>query len=448
MKKNAIVFYARDFLAKEFPKIGEQLDDFERIYIVVRKDEEVLINKFDTKGHVFYLKNNIDVKANSVTISDFNQGIANAAFNNDRYLRYYNQINMQNIVLGVHTLIADLINQFKIIAYIDEPVSGYPNFSFNESFAKQGALCLHFQPSWLPGFMFFSSDCAQLKIPKLSVIKNGMSLAANHIEQRKNGLGIPLYVINYGGVFARIKDIILMAAKGIYRYTFRKNSYYLDKDASAHFFHCKSLLASFKGGYLSKNDARQLNGKYVLLPLHYEPEAVLNYFSAYTRQLEIAEKILDTLPDDYQLIIKEHPSQPGALNLNKWHELVRSKRVIKVAGSDNARFFLNLNIVVVSIGSTLALEAAIAGRPVGVLGGVHFVNMPGITSLDKPDEWTRLLNKKPAVMPDLIGWYGKFLNDNCFSGNFMKNKSDTVQICDVLRPLLKHQISIHDAIYA
>jgi hypothetical protein len=442
MKKNAIVFYARDFLAKEFSKIGKQLDEFERIYIVVRKDEEDLIKKYDDAGHVFYLKNNIINKTNTI-----NQKIINVCFNNDRYLRYYSQSDMQSIVRGVHTLIADLINKFKIIAYIDEPVSGYPNFSFNDAFTKQGALCLHFQPSWLPGYMFFSSDCAQLKTLKLNAIKNGMLLATGHIEQRKSGLGVPLYVINYGGVFARIKDIILAAAKGIYRHVFRKNSYYLDKDTSAHFFHCKSLLASFKGGYLSKNDARQLKGKYVLFPLHYEPEAVLNYFSPYTRQLEIAEKILDTLPDDYQLILKEHPSQPGALNLNKWHDLVRSKRVIKVAGSDNARFFLSLNIVVVSIGSTLALEAAMAGRPVGVLGGVHFANMPGITSLDKPDEWTRLLNEKPATVTDLIDWYGNFLNSNCFSGNFMKNKSDTVQICDILSPLLKHQISVYDALH-
>lgn len=433
-QKKAVVFYARDFLAQEFSRVGVQLTEFERIYIVVRKDEEDLIQNNDPKGHVFYLKN-----AKSVQKSDFKVEDVSNAFNNDRFLRFYDSGEVQAILKGVHALIDELSEKFQIVAYMDEPVSGYPNFSFNQSFASQGALCLHFQPSWLPGFMFFSSDCAQRVVPKLNAMSNGVELARHHIQQRKSGLAVPLYVINYGGWWARVKDIGLTAAKGFYRKMFRKTSYYLDRDISAHLFHCKSLLASFKGGYLSKHEASKLKGRYVLFPLHYEPEAVLNYFSPFKRQVEIAEKILDSLPEGYQLIVKEHPSQPGALNLSKWQELVKSKRVIKVAGSDNARFFLGLDVVVVSIGSTLALEAAMAGLPVGVLGSVHFAEMPGISHLNTPDEWIRLIHTKPAEESELVQWYGNFLNQNCFAGNFMKNKTDSQQICDVVRGLLKYE---------
>ena len=144
------------------------------------------------------------------------------------------------------------------------------------------------------------------------------------------------YVINYSSINKRIYDIIINSLKLFYRVLFKKKQYYLDADVSAHLIHIKCLYLSIFKKY-SHDPIKSLNYKYVLFPLHYEPESVLNYFSKYTRQEEIASQILDTLPMDYKLILKEHPSQPGALHLNKWDDLRKSKRVVLLKGKYNTK---------------------------------------------------------------------------------------------------------------
>jgi len=417
-KKNAIVFYARDFLADEFSRIGKCLDNLECIYIVVSKQEQTKIERIDKYSVVYNLNNTDDL---SVT---YKGNLDADMHNKDRFLRYYSNKRIQNIVSFVDIISKDIIDKYNVKFYLDEPVSGYPNFIFNNKFKSSGAQCLHFQTAWLPNYMFFTSDAAQKELIPLNIGHCGSYLVKNHIKKRQKGMGLPNYVIGYGSVIKRFKDILSMFLKGLYRVFYRKLSYYVDRDASAHFFHVRSLMSIAKGGYINNKRLNLLNEKYVVFPLHYEPEAVLNYYSEFTRQEEIAESIIDTLPLGYKLILKEHPSQPGALNLSKWKKITNCKRILKVRGDTDINYFLSKkSAVVVSIGSTMALEAAIAGCPSGVFGNVHFKSMPGITFLASPSDWRVLINQKPHDQSEIIKYYGEFIDKYCFKGNIMKNQT-------------------------
>jgi len=417
-KKDAIVFYARDFLADEFSKIGRNLDRLKCIYIVVNKKEQTKIEKMDKHSIVYNLNNENNLSA------IYKANLDTDMHNRDRFLRYYDDKYTHNIALFIELICQDIVDKYNVKFYVDEPVSSYPNFIFNKKFKSSGAKCLHFQTSWLPNYMFFTSDIAQKEPTLLNMGHNGPSLVESHIKMRKEGSGLPNYVIGYGSINKRIKDILSMSLKGVYRVLFRRGAYYIDRDASAHFFHVRSLINIAKGGYLSSEELNLLNEKYVVFPLHYEPEAVLNYYSEFTRQEEIAESIIDTLPFGYKLILKEHPSQPGALNLLKWIKITNCKRVLKVRGDTNINSFLTKkNVVVVSIGSTMALEAAMAGCPSGVLGNVHFKSMPGITFLESPSDWKVLIGQKPADQREMIKHYGEFIDKYCFKGNIMKNQT-------------------------
>lgn len=121
----------------------------------------------------------------------------------------------------------------------------------------------------------------------------------------------------------------------------------------------------------------------------------------------------------------------------KWDSLVRSKRVISVRGEYDSRKLLNLDIIVVSIASTLALESAVVGRPVGVLGAVHFATMPGVKRLESPGEWLRLLNHQPAALPDIKKWYVEFMRCYAFPGSIMKNNTDLKAINKFLKNVVE-----------
>lgn len=425
----AVVFYARDFLSVEFPRMGRTLHDYKRVYIVVSAAEKANVLLGDPEGTIFRLG---DWPSTAVTRLDPEVACAH---NNDRYLRSYGSREIQEIVGAVDALCSAVLAQFDVRFFLDEPVSGFPNLMFNRRLTAAGAVCLHFQTSWLPSHMFFSSDPAQAVLPRLDLLKGSAQLVHQHIENRLANRAVPLYVLDYRSATSRIKDAGVTLAKAAYRKLFRAGEYYLDRDPSAHLTHCSALLASLRGGYADRAQLENLSGRYVLYPLHYEPEAILNYFSAYSRQQEIAEQILDALPLGYDLILKEHPSQPGALNLRTWQRITKYRRVIKVRGDVNSRSLLRFDIAVVSIGSTLAIEAALGGKPVGVLGEVHFARMPGIRALQSPRDLPQVLEVPRATREQIEKWYGAFMDAHCFEGSIMKGRTTQIALPQILAQL-------------
>lgn len=413
----AIVFFARDFLAGEFVRLHSDFPNHQRVYIVSSKKEERLVREVDLQAAVYCFED-----------SDRWQGTGLEfdwrAVNDDRYLRMYSRAAISDICGVIVGIAKHIVLKFSVRAYIDEPISGFANWYFSRVFTEAGATSLHFQTSWLPGVMFFTRDAAQHCPVKLSLISEGAALVEKHIQRRDIGEQLPAYVINYSGRTKRFCDAIDSMLKGTFRSIFRRRSPYLNREASPYWHHAKCLLGSLYSRIYTSPHELDLSAKYVLFPIHFEPESVLNYFSDYHRQHEIAEQILDALPTDYYLIVKEHPSQPGALTLAKWKSIVSAKRVIAVRGDVDARDLLDFDVTVISIGSTLALEAAVMGRRVGVLGDVHFSTMPGVIRLLSPGNFLSLIEIPVASRLDQIQWYGSFINDFCFYGSVMKGATD------------------------
>lgn len=430
--KNAVVFYSRDFLSTEFPKLKKYFLEYKRIYITCSSNESKNVKNFDQESIVFNL--------NEKFSNDLNTEMNFNTFNRDRFLRNFSNEDITKIISNVINITNEINNSFKVKFFFDEPVSGFPNFFFNREFKKFGSLCMHFQPSWIPNYLYFVNDTAQLNPIRANFLNNGNQIVDNHVKERNDGKSRPFYVINYSSLSKRIIDIIINLIKLLYRLLFKQKSYYLNSDFSAHLIHITCLTLSIFKKY-SKDPIKSLNYKYVLYPLHYEPESVLNYFSKYSRQEEIASQILDTLPLGYKLILKEHPSQPGALHLKKWNDLRKSKRVVLLEGKyDTKKLFNNLNLTVLSIGSTMALEAALYGKVVGVLGDVHFKNSPGIFSLDSPKNWTSLLTKKPVSIIEIKKWYSNFIDNYCVEGNIMKNQTKIKDFDKFIRNIEKFNL--------
>lgn len=430
IKQRAVVFFARDFLATEFPKVASVLDGFAHVYITANQREANQVLKHDPNGDIFLLDDAGRWPEPQPELDD-------TAFNRDRFLRNYCQKSILNILRVLQGISRECLGKYKVEMYVDEPVSGYPNMYFNRVFSASGAKCLHFQTAWVPGYMFFTADAAQAAPVEIGWHADWEVIIDSHIENRFKGLAKPVYVINYANRKKRIHDALVTIGKILYRLLWRRREIYIDRDVSAHWWHAKCLVKSFSSKIYSEELTAQEGERFVLFPLHYEPESVLNYFSEFQRQEEIAAQIFDSLPINFRLILKEHPSQPGALGMQKWDSLVRSKRVISVRGEYDSRKLLNLDVIVVSIGSTLALESAVVGRPVGVLGSVHFGTMPGIKRLESPGEWLKLLDYQPAALLDIKKWYAAFMRSYGFPGGIMKNNNDLKAINAFLRRIVE-----------
>ena len=114
-----------------------------------------------------------------------------------------------------------------------------------------------------------------------------------------------------------------------------------------------------------------------------------------------------------ELVLKEHPSQPGALNTSNWKEIIKHERVHKVFGTHKIDSLLQLpDSIVVSLGSTMVLEAALNGARCVVVGEVHFADAPGITKDANIREWPKCLDDETVSSQDILNWYSLIIYRN------------------------------------
>lgn len=119
------------------------------------------------------------------------------------------------------------------------------------------------------------------------------------------------------------------------------------------------------------------NDKFFLFPLHIQPEASTSVLATYFYDLiNTAKNIAFSLPFPYKLYVKEHPAVRGDRPKNFYQELKKIPNVVLVSPFENAESLIGRSQGVVTLTSTIGLEAALAGKPVYVLGNVFYSYHP------------------------------------------------------------------------
>jgi len=435
-KAEAVLFFARDFLCDDFPKFAKPISGKDCVYIVSKDSEKIQVKTLAPKAIVYNLTDYINKITDEEIIRDKKYETMSMNVARDRYIRSMSPPRIARIVHAVRTLLDDIGNHFHVTHYFDEPVSGFINNSVNKWVRAQGGTTCHFAPAWLPGHLFFSQDEAQNEPVELNIMSNTKDLVREHIKNRYESLANPVYVHNYSSRFTVLRASIKYYLMGLYR-KYRKNEIFLDADPWPHFFQSKCLRKSLFSKYDSVEAIKALgNPKLIIFPLHYEPEAVLYFFSKYSNQVNLANDIFDNLPADSYMVIKEHPSQIGAAHLDKWKELIKNKRVLVVKGNVQMQELLQMeNVAMASMGSTAALEASMFNKPVYVIGNPHFAKFPGIHHIQNFDEFDINWHQAPTDHEYLIEAYSNFLEKYVTPGIFMRGKTNMPNHIEILESL-------------
>lgn len=439
---HAIVFYARHFLCRDFSEFGASIGgsyDVVRIYWVTSQAEADEVLKNDPDGVVFNLAQYIGFQIPTHTPDrplNYLSGLDQFVWR-DRFMQRMSNDEIAHIRSGMHQFLLELEAKYHVIASFDETVSGFINETLNKWVKGQGGQPNNFHPAWVPGYSYFSTDNAILEPTPIQILPDCTDLVREHVAKREANLGRPVYVRNYSTLGLRAKGAGLHLAKALYRRVMRSDTF-LDGYAWPNMYHGVGLLRSLYGRYDDLSDLLDPSccEKYVVFPLHLEPEAVLNYYSATIRQEEIASAILDQLPPGANLILKEHPSQVGALLQGKWKTLRAHKRVRIIRGDKPMQPLLTDRALVCSIGSTAIMDGIIHGITVYVVGD-HFIrDLPGIRSITDIRniglDWT----PQDVLKEDLISFYADFMQKACFEGQFIRNN----------RSFLDHHLDLFDAV--
>lgn len=125
---------------------------------------------------------------------------------------------------------------------------------------------------------------------------------------------------------------------------------------------------------------------YVYFPLHYEPERTTNPDGGiYHDQMRTLAHLRALIPSEMRIVVKEHPSVftpklSGHLGRSSaFYDMISKIRGVDIVTLENSSADLILGSqFVASITGTVALEAAILGRPALTFGSAWFEGCPGI----------------------------------------------------------------------
>lgn len=162
------------------------------------------------------------------------------------------------------------------------------------------------------------------------------------------------------------------------------------------------LIQSYAERSISESD---FPSKYVFFPLHYEPERTSNPDGgAWNNQYHALARLRQLLPDDVAIVVKEHPSQLGSVlqgfrgRSRLFYDAISAIEHTVLAKIDIPSWKIQQSaLFTCTITGTAALEAAIAGKPVLLMGHPWFRGCPGITQISESTTIDDILNNTATI---------------------------------------------------
>jgi len=258
---------------------------------------------------------------------------------------------------------------------------------------------------WLADPMTLSGRCLDLPDPG----PPARALAADYIRKVQDRNYLPFYVQNLSGRRALLPLLaatakycawsgrrLLDRLSGRFRY-----ETYLEEYGKRLAVFGKSLFVRY-----DTLDSVPQDAEVIFYPLHQEPEATLNYMSAFhSNQVATIENILKCMTPGQVLVVKEHPVDKGSLLRGKFQRIRRENSALYFLPAEvHGRQVLARTSRVVTLTSTVGWEAAIIGRPVYVLGQIFFDHCERVVRVRDLVELKSLLRAPPrGPGPDLTG---------------------------------------------
>jgi len=195
---------------------------------------------------------------------------------------------------------------------------------------------------------------------------------------------------------------------------------------------------------------------YFFFPLQYEPEAsTLVLATYYSNQLATIKNVAMTLPLPHKLYLKEHPGSIGARANNFYKEIKKIPNAVLLSSEESTPAIIAGSMGVITMTSTVGMEAAMAGKSVYVLGNVFYsyhplcrkiVNFDDLKNKIKEDQKTKPenLNLENDNIRFIVSYVRNNIAGNIFIGDGTNDKNDYKLICRSLREMTRKHGSFQE----
>jgi hypothetical protein len=174
--------------------------------------------------------------------------------------------------------------------------------------------------------------------------------------------------------------------------------------------------------YIDKNFSSKIpeNKNLIFFPMQQEPERTLLISApCYTDQMKTIDLISKSIPKDFLLVVKEHPTQgPGRgwREISDYEQFRNNSRVFLIHPSVPASEIIKKSKLVISVSGTASLEASIFNTPSITFAENNFTLISSIQKFNSNDNLSLLIEKALSyqVNSDEVGKYFDILEENSF----------------------------------
>lgn len=197
------------------------------------------------------------------------------------------------------------------------------------------------------------------------------------------------------------------------------------------------------------------NEKYILFPLHYQPEESTSPSGdIFVNQLLAVDAILNNTPEDYYIYVKEHPqSFQNHLSGHKsrikefYTDLISSKRVRLMPLEMNTYQLMQGAKAVTTITGTVGWEAVMHKLPVIIFGFVWYEKMPGVLRITDSKSATGIMSFIENYKFDehnVLAYLKAYQDNTVYAYHYFGQKEttniDTEACADTLAKYLKDRL--------
>jgi len=183
----------------------------------------------------------------------------------------------------------------------------------------------------------------------------------------------------------------------------------------------KSLKTKKHWNYLNKHLVKDVNlsEKFIYYPLHIEQErSTLIATPFFTNDIEFIKNIAKSIPIDYHLYVKEHPSQLTRHWRNKkfYQELNEIPNVTVIHPHTSSLDLIKNCAMVITKSGTVALEAAFYQKSAITCANFDYTLLPSIERLMRIEDLPKLISKclQKKMDPKILDEYITFKEENTF----------------------------------
>lgn len=190
--------------------------------------------------------------------------------------------------------------------------------------------------------------------------------------------------------------------------------------------------------YSSLTEVPDLNKNYILLPLHYQPEATSSPAGdMFVDQTLCVETLLKNTPEDYMIYVKEHKPQfmPQLLGMTNrikefYTDMLKNERVKLLPLDMDTYTLMNNSKAVATVAGTVGWEAVMHKIPVIIFGFVWYEKMPGVLRITDSASASKIMDfiRSYSFNEQYVLAYLKAFVDNSFLAYKYKGEKERTDI--------------------